>query len=276
MENTTTDANTSLSAADVSSTSQNSTDNTDEKSLTDGFWGDEDSGEQSEGESKTDETQETETEDKSEDKSEEKPEFPKAEERKAQLNDEIRGLVARRNDLRQEVSQYESIAKLQQQINENRVTPEQLEAMGLDPQDAAVQSLLYNQEIDKHQAELNQVQADIADLQYNIALDRVELLKDYPVFDEKSPEYDANFTDKATQLYMQAANLQLNEEGAPVSADMKLYEFMSALADVRAEGIKIGSQKISKTKQSAAVMNAGSAQTTNSEEDPVLKGFDEG
>nr|DAN60767.1 MAG TPA: hypothetical protein [Caudoviricetes sp.] len=270
MENTTTDVNTSQNAADVSSASDSSTDNLD---FQNGFW---EESEQSEGESKTDETQETETEDKSEDKSEEKPEFPKAEERTAQLNNEIRGLVARRNELQQEVSQYEGIAKLQQQINENRVTPEQLEAMGLDPQDAAVQSLLYNQEIDKHQAELNQVQADIADLQYNIALDRVELLKDYPVFDEKSPEYDANFTDKATQLYMQAANLQLNEEGAPVSADMKLYEFMSALADVRAEGIKIGSQKISKTKQSAAVMNAGGAQTTNSEEDPVLKGFDEG
>ena len=58
MDNTTTDVNTSQSAADVSSTSQNSTDNTDEKSLTDGFWGDKDSGEQSEGESKIDETQE--------------------------------------------------------------------------------------------------------------------------------------------------------------------------------------------------------------------------
>ena len=53
MENATTDANTSLSAADVSSTSQNSTDNTDEKSLTDGFWGDKESDEQSEGEPKT-------------------------------------------------------------------------------------------------------------------------------------------------------------------------------------------------------------------------------
>ena len=251
MENTTTDVNTSQNAADVSSTSDSSTDNLD---FQNGFW---EEGEQSEGESKTDETQEKETEDKSEDKSEEKPEFPKAEERTAQLNNEIRGLVARRNELQQEVSQYEGIAKLQQQINENRVTPEQLEAMGLDPQDAAVQSLLYNQEIDKHQTELNQVQADIADLQYNIALDRVELLK----------EYDANFTDKATQLYMQAANLQLNEEGAPVSADMKLYEFMSALADVRAEGIKIGSQKISKTKQSAAVMNAGGTSTSSDDDE---------
>lgn len=262
MENTTTDVNISQNAADVSSTSDSSTDNLD---FQNGFW---EESEQSEGESKTDETQET--EDKSEDKSEEKPEFPKAEERTAQLNNEIRGLVARRNELQQEVSQYEGIAKLQQQINENRVTPEQLEAMGLDPQDAAVQSLLYNQEIDKHQAELNQVQADIADLQYNIALDRVELLKDYPVFDEKSPEYDANFTDKATQLYMQAANLQLNEEGAPVSADMKLYEFMSALADVRAEGIKIGSQKTSKTKQSAAVMNAGGTSTSSDDDEKTF------
>nr|DAJ99446.1 MAG TPA: hypothetical protein [Caudoviricetes sp.] len=263
MENTTTDVNTSQNVADVSSTSDSSTDNLD---FQNGFW---EESEQSEGESKTDETQEKEEkpEEELEGKTEEKPEFPKAEERTAQLNNEIRGLVARRNELQQEVSQYEGIAKLQQQINENRVTPEQLEAMGLDPQDAAVQSLLYNQEIDKHQAELNQVQADIADLQYNIALDRVELLKDYPVFDEKSPEYDANFTDKATQLYMQAANLQLNEEGAPVSADMKLYEFMSALADVRAEGIKIGSQKISKTKQSAAVMNTGGMSTSSDDDE---------
>lgn len=268
MENTTTDVNTSQNAADVSSASDSSTDNLD---FQNSFW---EESEQSEGESKTDETQET--EDKSEDKSEEKPEFPKAEERTAQLNNEIRGLVARRNELQQEVSQYEGIAKLQQQINENRVTPEQLEAMGLDPQDAAVQSLLYNQEVDKHQTELNQIQADIADLQYNIALDRVELLKDYPVFDEKSPEYDAEFTNKAVEKYTEMANLKFNEEGALVSADMKLYEFMADRADVRAEGIRIGSQKISKTKQSAAVMNAGGAQTTNSEEDPVLKGFDEG
>ena len=155
MENTTTDVNTSQNAADVSSTSDSSTDNLD---FQNGFW---EESEQSEGEPKTDETQETEDkpEEKLEGKTEEKPEFPKAEERTAQLNNEIRGLVARRNELQQEVSQYEGIAKLQQQINENRVTPEQLEAMGLDPQDAAVQSLLYNQEIDKHQAELNPVQA---------------------------------------------------------------------------------------------------------------------
>lgn len=255
MENATTDANTSLSAADVSSTSQNSTDNTDEKSLTDGFWGDKESDEQSEGEPKTDEAQE----DESEDKSEEKPEFPKAEKRKAQLNDEIRGLVSRREDLKREVAEYEGIKQLQSSISESRITPEQLEAAGLDPQDAAIQALLYNQELDQQQAKVNEISADIADLQYNMSLDRVELLKDYPVFDETSPEYNADFTKKAADMYVSAANLQFNEEGAPISADKKLYEFMTDLHGIYEEGLKAGGKKISRAKQSAAVMNAGGA-----------------
>ncbi len=256
MDNTTTDVNTSQSAADVSSTSQNSTDNTDEKSLTDGFWGDKDSGEQSEGESKTDETQET------EEKSEEKPEYSKAEERKAQLNDDIRGLVSRREELKREVAEYEGIKQLQSSISESRITPEQLEAAGLDPQDAAIQALLYNQELDQQQAKVNEISANIADLQYNMSLDRVELLKDYPVFDENSPEYNADFTKKAADMYVSAANLQFNEEGAPISADKKLYEFMTDLHGIYEEGLKAGGKKISRAKQSAAVMNAGGAATS--------------
>lgn len=260
MDSTTTDVNTSQSAADVSSTSQNSTDNTDEKSLTDGFWGDKESDEQSEGESKTDETQEKQPEEKSE--GEEKPEYSKAEERKAQLNDDIRGLVSRREELKREVAEYEGIKQLQSSISESRITPEQLEAAGLDPQDAAIQALLYNQELDQQQAKVNEISADIADLQYNMALDRVELLKDYPVFDETSPEYNADFTKKAADMYVSAANLQLNEEGAPISADKKLYEFMTDLHGIYEEGLKAGGKKISRAKQSAAVMNAGGAATS--------------
>lgn len=260
MDNTTTDVNTSQSAADVSSTSQNSTDNTDEKSLTDGFWGDKESDEQSEGESKTDETQEKQPEEKSE--GEEKPEYSKAEERKAQLNDDIRGLVSRREELKREVAEYEGIKQLQSSISESRITPEQLEAAGLDPQDAAIQALLYNQELDQQQAKVNEISADIADLQYNMSLDRVELLKDYPVFDETSPEYNADFTKKAADMYVSVANLQFNEEGAPISADKKLYEFMTDLHGIYEEGLKAGGKKISRAKQSAAVMNAGGAATS--------------
>lgn len=267
MDNTTTDVNTSQSAADVSSTSQNSTDNTDEKSLTDGFWGD-DSDKQSEGEPKIDETQET------EEKSEEKPEYSKAEERKAQLNDDIRGLVSRREELKREVAEYEGIKQLQSSISENRITPEQLEAAGLDPQDAAIQALLYNQELDQQQAQVNEISANIADLQYNMSLDRVELLKDYPVFDETSPEYNADFTKKAADMYVSAANLQFNEEGAPISADKKLYEFMTDLHGIYEEGLKAGGKKISRAKQSAAVMNAGGVSTSEEvDEKQFVNGF---
>ncbi len=272
MDNATTDVNTSQSAADVSSTSQNSTDNTDEKSLTDGFWGDKDSGEQSEGESKTDETQEKQPEEKSE--GEEKPEYSKAEERKAQLNDDIRGLVSRREELKREVAEYEGIKQLQSSISESRITPVQLEAAGLDRQDAAIQALLYNQELDQQHAKVNEISADIADLQYNMSLDRVELLKDYPVFDENSPEYNADFTKKAADMYVSAANLQFNEEGAPISADKKLYEFMTDLHGIYEEGLKAGGKKISRAKQSAAVMNAGGAAASGEvDEKQFVNGF---
>lgn len=271
MDNTTTDVNTSQSAADVSSTSQNSTDNTDEKTLTDGFWGD-DSDKQSEDESKIDETQEKQPEEKSEGK--EKPEYSKAEERKAQLNDDIRGLVSRREELKREVAEYEGIKQLQSSINENRITPEQLEAAGLDPQDAAIQALLYNQELDQQQAQVNEISANIADLQYNMSLDRVELLKDYPVFDETSPEYNADFTKKAADMYVSAANLQFNEEGAPISADKKLYEFMTDLYGIYEEGLKAGDKKISRAKQSAAVMNAGGISVSGEvDEKQFVNGF---
>jgi hypothetical protein len=271
VDNTTTDVNTSQSAADVSSTSQNSTDNTDEKTLTDGFWGD-DSDKQSEDESKIDETQEKQPEEKSEGK--EKPEYSKAEERKAQLNDDIRGLVSRREELKREVAEYEGIKQLQSSINENRITPEQLEAAGLDPQDAAIQALLYNQELDQQQAQVNEISANIADLQYNMSLDRVELLKDYPVFDETSPEYNADFTKKAADMYVSAANLQFNEEGAPISADKKLYEFMTDLYGIYEEGLKAGDKKISRAKQSAAVMNAGGISVSGEvDEKQFVNGF---
>lgn len=189
-------------------------------------------------------------------------------------NDEIRGLVSRREELKREVAEYEGIKQLQSSINENRITPEQLEAAGLDPQDAAIQALLYNQELDQQQSQVNEISANIADLQYNMSLDRVELLKDYPVFDETSPEYNADFTKKAADMYVSAANLQFNEEGAPISADKKLYEFMTDLYGIYEEGLKAGDKKISRAKQSAAVMNAGGISVSGEvDEKQFVNGF---
>lgn len=281
METTTTapDVNTSQSAADASSASQTSTDTLNETSLTDGFWGDE-SSEQSESEQskpgEADENSES-SEGKGEEQ-EQKPEHPKAEAREKELNENIRSLVARKHELEQQVAGYEGIQKLAEEIQASRVTPEQLEAAGLDPQDAAIQAILHNQQVDAQAAELQEIQANIADLQYNLAVDRVELMKSHPVFDEQSAEFDGEFAEKAFALYSQAANLQFNEQGAPVSASLKMYDFMSALAEMRAEGVKIGMAKRAEAtqKQAANVMVTGGnapAPTDADDEKKFIKNF---
>ena len=263
METTTTDVNTNQGVVDESSSSNSPADT----SLTDNFW---EEGEQSEVEEQEAETTEqTDEETTQSHETEEKSEFPKAEERKAQLNEEIRQMSARVGQLKSEISQYEGIKSMQSEINDARVTPEQLEELGLDPQDAALQAILHNQQVDQQQSELREIEANIADLQYNLAIDRAELLKDYPVFDQKSSEYDEKFTQWATEKFARDANLRTNEEGQPISASQKLYDYMSDLAEMRTHLVDTGSKRAAKSaaRQSANVMNVGGTAMGSSDAD---------
>lgn len=203
-----------------------------------------------------------------------------ADERQAELGRVTQQIVAGRGQLQENVAGYEGMQALAKEINDAYVTPEELIQAGMDEQEAQIQALLHNQSIDRQANELKETQADIADLQYNLSIDRVELMRNYPVFDDKSPEYDEAFMQKAMDMYMRDAGVQLGEDGMPVSARIRLYDYMSDLAEIRAAGIKAGSeqvaQKQAKLKQSAAVMSAGgnaAAESDADEENKFINNF---
>lgn len=277
-ETTTQDVNISQGEVGAASTPEKPVDNLDEKSLTEGFWGDR-SSEQSEAEAQETEQAEEKSESSEAGEGEEQnqnqnTEHPRAEARERQLNEDIRSLVSRKHELENQISQLESMTSAREAISSQRVTPEDLEAAGLDSQEAAVQSLLHNQELDRQEAELNNVQADIADLQFNLVLDRVELLKDYPVFDEGSPEFDGDFANMAVALYQEAADVKLGENGMPISANLRLYDFMAQLAKMYTQAGERNRAKFAAAKQQAAAMNVGGASIPNGDdEETFIKEF---
>lgn len=209
-------------------------------------------------------------------KDESKQEFPKAEARKQELNEEIRSLSgdvrtlqAQKESLAKEVSQYQGIQDARQNIENSRVTAEQLERAGLDPQDAQVQAFLYNQELDKQASEVAEIENSIADLQINLNVDRLEVIRDFPVFDDRSPEFDEEFTEFAMKSYAQAADLQLDSNGRPVSSNLKLYSYMKDLADMRNHIMSAGQRRgqQNQARQDANVFNPGGGQAVSDGDD---------
>lgn len=265
---TTTDVKTApTTEVEVTSASETSGESLD--GFEDKFWDDNQEGddletgtEESEDDSLAEKQQE-----KSEDKPEEnikQPEPSRSEKRTSQLNDEIRNLTAQRAALEREVAQLQEVRQAQSEIESNRVTPEQLMEAGLDEQDAQIQAILHNQKIDAQQQAFKEVQAEIAELQYGLKLDAIELARDYPVFDQESDDFDPEFSEIAFEIYKEASGLEFNADGHPISANIKMYPFMQKLAEIRNNGFEAGSKQKAQnlSKQNAAVMEGGGGNPT--------------
>lgn len=209
-------------------------------------------------------------------------EHPKAKARVNQLEEQIRGLVgdvrkleAEKARLSEEVGNSRSFMDARTEIENSRISASELEEQGLDPQDAQLQSILLNQELDRQERELANMQQEVADLQNNLQLDYLELMRDYPVYDESSSEFDPDFTQKAITLYQQAARLQF-ADGMVISAEVPMYEYMSSLAEMRGSGIQSGERTARKNinKQNAEVFDAGGTiATKENDTDAFVKSF---
>lgn len=213
-----------------------------------------------------------------EDQGEEKQEkqYKGAEARKQELTEQIRGLVGdvrkleqQKQELTRQVAQSQEFADLQRSINQNRVTPQDLMAAGLDAEDAYQQAIIANQAAEQQQRELDAIQREVADLQHNLYVDQLELVRDYPVFDEQAPEFDEAFTRQAMEMWEQAAQLRLDDQGMPVSARVPLYDYMAKLAEMRNGAIELGNKKgrADHAKQQAGAFVSGGAKAPSSNKD---------
>ena len=222
-------------------------------------------------------TEATETEKPSDDTTSEEPEADvnaRAEKRKEQLNQEIRELVATRNQKREEIARLNE-AKYRTQ------TVEELVDEGMSAEEARIEQ-------QRQELQLSQQNLRVADLNTNLDIESAQVMSDFPIFDPGTPEnpnplYNAEVASRANALYQQAAGLRTDPEtGLIIQANITPYEFYKNFNDVYTQGRTEGENAGKVTGQRAAEKmlaavepssSAPAAQEEDTEDDLFLKGM---
>jgi len=207
--------------------------------------------------------EETPEEEQSED-TEEPVEPPKkgAESRKEDLQNEIRGLVAKKNQLRDEIADLNNNVYRAQ-------TAEELVDQGYDPTTARVEAL-------EQESQMTKFNNHVADVNANLNIESLQVMSDFPVFNPDAPEYDKALADRASQMYEKVSGIVTDPKtGLIIDAKVLPYDFYKNIAEVAQRGKQEGSI----SGQKAAEKNIAAADPVSSsvpapvEDDPFLKGL---
>jgi hypothetical protein len=218
----------------------------------------------------TDKEEETDEEDASKDQeesesdetetAEESQKVSKADERKEQLNKEIRDLVTQRNTLKRDV-------ELATYDNYRAATAEQLEQEGMDATEAKIESLRQEQQV-------AQYTQHVTELNSNLEVESMQVIHDFPVFDKDSPEYDKDFASKVNEQYMKVSGIQKDPRtGYIVQANVLPHEFYKSYADVYKMSLQRGEVrgKQSAAKENAAAETLSSGAPKAEKKDPLME-----
>lgn len=121
-----------------------------------------------------------------EDAKEEETKPTKADERKTQLNQEIRDLVAQRNAIKAEVAK--ATDEVYQPATESDLVDE-----GLSATEAKVEAM-------RQQLEVRDYNERVAEAQLTLGSESLRVLNDFPIFNPDSDQYDAELADEAAGL----------------------------------------------------------------------------
>jgi hypothetical protein len=98
--------------------------------------------------------------------------------------------------------------------------------------------MLARDERREQQAQINEARTQIAELNMQIETEAVQVMHDFPVFDPTRKEYDKDFAEKASQLYVRAASPVTDPKtGLVIQANMTPYQFYQHLAEMRGSGV---------------------------------------
>lgn len=190
------------------------------------------------------------------DETEDKP-LGKAEERKSQLNTEIRDLVSQRNTLRSEVEKAN--AEVYQPATE-----QELEAEGLTATDARVEAL-------RQRIEVKDYNDRVADVQLTLGSESERVLQDFPMFNPDSTDFDKELSEEASELLQQNLILDPNTKqiiGSNVSP-YQLYKTLARATGISATKGQIKGQQATE-KQLANVDAPTSSAPPVKKEDPLM------
>jgi len=150
----------------------------------------------------------------------------------AELSKEDRDQAAR-NAWQQRQRDRQQIAE---QIDQDYApkTADQLVAEGTDPATAQIEAL-------RQEMTFNNERNRVSELNAGMRVEAVEVMKDFPVFDPSSPQFDPDFTKDVEESYKDAARLQTNEDGSLIlNADKPLYDHYQRMARIYNRGTSKG------------------------------------
>lgn len=197
-------------------------------------------------------------------KAEETEEAPKkdAESRKQALNTEIRELVTKRNELRQQVEQANSQAYRTQPVAE-------LVDQGMEETAAELEAL-------QQQVQMQEYNNYVSDLNATLNTEALQVMSDFPVFDPESSEYNETLANEARQVYLEAAKPQTDPKtGLLVQANASPYKIYQSFARVHQSGSQSGelSGQVAAEKNLAAADTPSSTAPKRAKVDPFKAGL---
>ena len=193
------------------------------------------------------------------------------EEAKEQLgidpNTQIRDLVSARNAIREAVEQVNNQVYQPQSEEDlvNEVNPDTGDYYN--PLEAKIKAM-------EQREQAREYNAQVADAQLTIQTEAQRALQDFPMFDEKSPEYDAAIASQVDALAERSLIRDPNT-GLIVGTNQSLYQLYKTVADANRAAITKGEIK-GQAATEKMLSNAdvkSSARAATSKTDPFLEGF---
>lgn len=143
--------------------------------------------------------------------------------------------------------------------------------------------MLARDEVRNQRDQINEARTEVAELNMQIETEAVQVMHDFPVFNPGTPErpnplYDKDFADKASELYMKAANAVVDPRtGLVVQTSLTPYTFYKQLADMRNSGVsqaQVKAQKAAEQQMAAVAPPVSNAPVVNkSKEDEQADGL---
>jgi hypothetical protein len=196
----------------------------------------------------------------------------KGEERKVQLNEEIRDLVSKRNALRDEVTKAN--AEVYAPASETDLLGEQNPDTGQNysATEAKVEAL-------RQAIVLRDYNDKVAEAQLTIESEAIRVLQDFPIFNPENEHYDKELTEEAAEL-LEANLIKDENSGQIIGSNVMPYQLYKTLA--RASGISAARGQIKGQEETEKMLantdNSSSTPPPTKPKDPlfeILQNWDE-
>ena len=207
-----------------------------------------------------------------------------AETRKQQLNTEIRDKVAERNALKREIEELNR-QKYQLQSKDDLPTVDQL--LGeVNPEtgdyftrtEAQLLLLQAQLELDHQTKQMDEYNSRLVETNMALINEAEQVLRDFPMFDPNSSEYDKDLAEQADRL-LDASIIRDPNTGRIIGSQVSPYELYSTIASAagaaKVRGEVAGRKAAQKMMANVDVVGgAASPSGTDSDDDPFAKGLE--